>query len=192
MELSNKTIHDCLLAIAESYPLNSTLAPKEVYEQYTFKLRCIPSRTAIRRMAEKFKTQKTFTTTTRSSGTKPRSSSLVYNEMIRDKEYKQAIDFWLLKHDAPHFGAHSNEISRPLPQGVEFKEGYLCHIDYIQHGYNVTHLQSGRACGSDAPTQAKAIAKFKAIDQERLARAINALGSEDFQATARKKWLLTN
>lgn len=59
--LTNKTIYLDLLGLAENYPDTAPNEVQKVYQNGSFKLRCIPTRQAIINMALKYKRQRSFT-----------------------------------------------------------------------------------------------------------------------------------
>jgi len=151
------------------YPYDPKV-PITVLKIGTFKIKCLPTKKAILNVAAKYKTQINLKTKVYDNfelGIRPRGPVAHYNELCRDGEYKDAVNFWLLRHDMPPCG-YNNDNPVPLSHVREFTPGFVVHRSVGITGYDITHLDSGMTCGCPADTAARSIAKFNLIDVHKL------------------------
>lgn len=196
---TNKQIHKALLVVATAYPLDAErktpiVNTEQVLKLGTLVIRCLPIRENILAVAAKYEREVNFITDRNclrdTQGTKPRPASSTYAELLNKGEYQEAVDFWILRHDAPFFGQAEKE-PMPLVIGKEFTPGFVTArtpaniITFCLQGWNVTHLASGMTCSCAAGNAKQARALFDKLDPAKLAKALEGVKGQDYQAIGR-------
>jgi len=144
----------------------------------SFKVSCLPTKPAMLALSKKLTKRHTFGTHKPLPQHKPlsrRYSASTFEAFVLDEEYSNAINYNRL-YNRPVWLSWGETIvplirTAAVPHDDRFAVARTFRDNKLTP-WNVYHLASGMSCSSDATDKAGALAKFAAIDADKIERAV--------------------
>ena len=105
-----------------------------------------------------------------------------FNTLILKRQYRSAVDFWLVDDDREglYFGAHKQLYPHPLMFASPIDDTFV--VGQLEPGkWEVTHLPSGRGCLCFSDSEEETLAQFRLINPDVLARGIAKQSVTNYQ-----------
>lgn len=184
MKLSNAQISKDLNVVAAGFnDVDFLNEPVEVYRNGSFKIRCLPTKPAILKIAKKYASKRKLTTSH-----KPHTlAKTTVKQFVIDGEIDNALNYAKVLSETVYFCKSKTEKQLILLDCKEIEPGFVLSRVYYKDAiqpWDVVHLMSGLTCGCSSLNKKDALFKFDSLKDE-IEKALLKMNDVDFQKEAR-------